>query len=207
LETRVFLIRHGVTDWHDERKLLGQRDIPMNDEGQAQAAAAARALAGAGIIEVLSSPLLRAVQTAETIGQAFDVQIARDPRLSDFRVGRWEGMTYEDISATDEYRKYIENPLTERIPGGESLLEVQARSVGAVEQTLADNPSGDAICVVTHAGVIRLLLTHYLGSTPANYHRIRVAPGSISILAFSDDRELPRVLAVNWCGDLEQALA
>jgi broad specificity phosphatase PhoE len=206
LETRVFLIRHGVTDWHGEQKLLGQRDIPMNEEGLAQARAAAAALAGAGIIEVLSSPLLRAIQTAEIIGEAFGVQIARDPRLSDFRVGRWEGMTYADIGATEEYKKYIDNPLTERIPGGESLLEVQARSVRAVEQTLADNPSGDAICVVTHAGVIRLLLTHYLGSTPANYHRIRVAPGAISILAFSDDRELPRVLAVNWCANLDQVL-
>lgn len=206
METRVFLIRHGVTDWHGEQKLLGQRDIPMNEDGLAQARAAAAALAGAGIIEVLSSPLLRAVQTAEIIGEAFGVQIARDPRLSDFRVGRWEGMTYADISATEEYKKYIDNPLTERIPGGESLLEVQARSVRAVEQALADNPSGDAICVITHAGVVRLLLTHYLGSTPANYHRLRVAPGSISILAFSDDRELPRVLAVNWCATLDQAL-
>jgi broad specificity phosphatase PhoE len=198
LETRVFLIRHGLTDWHRAGRVLGHRDIALNDEGLAQAAATTRALADTPIAEVISSPLVRALQTAEAIGRQFGIDVARDPRLIDLRVGKWEGMTYAEVAEHSEYKEFISDPLSERIPGAESLADVRVRAVAAIEQALEDNPSGDAIAVITHAGIIRVLLTHYLGSPPANYHRIRVAPGSISVLSFTDHRELPRVLAVNW---------
>jgi broad specificity phosphatase PhoE len=172
--------------------------MALNAEGLEQAAAAAEGLAGAHIAEVISSPLVRALQTAELIGKKFGIEVARDPRLIDFRVGRWEGMTYDDIEASPEYQRFLANPLSERIPGGENLGEVETRAVAAIDQALEDNPSGDAIAVITHAGIIRVLLAHYLGSPAANYHRIRVSPGSVSVLSFADDRELPRVLAVNW---------
>jgi broad specificity phosphatase PhoE len=206
LETTVFLIRHGVTDWHAARKVLGHKDTPLNDEGRFQAAAASEALAGVSLGEILSSPLQRAIQTAEIIGSKFNIEIARDPRLIDFQAGRWSGMTHGEISASPEYQAFLANPSAERIPGGESLEEIRRRSVAAIEQALADNPSGDGIAVVSHAGVIRVLLAHYLGSPPANYHRIRVAPGSVSILSFADDRVLPRVLAVNALGKIARVL-
>jgi len=206
LETRVFLIRHGITDWHREGRVLGQRDIALNDEGLEQARAAAAALTDAPIVEVISSPLVRALQTAELIGQTFGIEVARDPRLIDLRVGKWEGMTYEEVAAHSEYKEFIQDPLSERIPGAESLSDIKTRAVAAIEQAIEDNPSGDAIAVVTHAGIIRVLLTHYLGSPPANYHRIRVAPGSVSVLSFADDRELPRVVAVNWVASLAGVL-
>ncbi len=206
LETRVFLIRHGITDWHREGRVLGQRDIALNDEGLEQARAAAAALADTSLVEVISSPLVRALQSAELIGQKFGIEVARDPRLVDLRVGKWEGMTYEEVAAHSEYKEFIQDPLSERIPGAESLSDVKTRAVAAIEQAIEDNPSGDAIAVITHAGIIRVLLTHYLGSPPANYHRIRVAPGSISVLSFADDRELPRVIAVNWVATLTGVL-
>ena len=206
METRVFLIRHGITDWHREGRVLGQRDIALNDEGLEQARAAAAALTDAPIVEVISSPLVRALQTAELIGQTFGIEVARDPRLIDLRVGKWEGMTYEEVAAHSEYKEFIQDPLSERIPGAESLSDIKTRAVAAIEQAIEDNPSGDAIAVVTHAGIIRVLLTHYLGSPPANYHRIRVAPGSVSVLSFADDRELPRVVAVNWVASLAGVL-
>jgi phosphoserine phosphatase len=99
VETRVFLIRHGVSDWHRERRVLGQRDIGLNAQGIEQAKALAQNLSGILVAEVISSPILRAVQTAEIVAHSFDTQIARDPRLTDFRVGKWEGMSYEDIEA------------------------------------------------------------------------------------------------------------
>ena len=206
LETYVFLIRDGVTDWHTEGKVLGHRDIALNDEGLAQARRAAEALAGIAIAEVISSPLVRALQTAEAIGKPFGIEVARDPRLIDFNAGKWEGMPYTEVLAQPEIREFIKDPSSERIPGADRLRDVSARAVSAVEQALEDNPSGDAIAMITHAGIIRVLLTHYLGSPPANYHRIHVNPGSISVLAFADDRELPRVLAVNWLDALAGVL-
>lgn len=206
METTVFLVRHGVTSWHAERKLLGQRDIPLSDEGMAQGQRVADNLAGLALSEILTSPLQRAVQTANIIGEQAGIEVGRDPRLTDFDVGHWAGMRVEQIAQTSEYKAFLDNPTVERIPGGENLAEVRDRAVAAIEQALEDNPSGDAIAVITHAGVIRVLLAHYLGSPPANYHRISVNPGSVSVLSFADDRELPRVIAVNCVADLATVL-
>ena len=206
METTVFLIRHGVTAWHAEGRVLGQRDIPMSDAGVAQAEEAAAAVRGVKMSEVLSSPLQRAIQTAEIIGQAAGIEVARDPRLIDFQLGKWTGMTYDDVAKNEEYQRFVQQPDAERIPGGESLEDVRRRAVSAVDQALADNATGDALAIVTHAGIIRVLITHYMGSHPANYHRVRVSPGSISILGFSDDRQLPRVLAVNLVGSVDRVL-
>lgn len=197
VQTTVFLIRHGVTAWHAEKRVLGQRDIPLSQEGRQQAESAAKMLAPVKIGEVLSSPLQRALQTAEIIGRHAGIEIARDPRLIDFKLGKWTGMTYDEVAANPEYQRFLAHPESEQIPGGESLEDIRRRSVAAVEQALRDTPTGDAVAIVTHAGIIRVLLTHYMGSPPANYHRVRVSPGSVSILSFADDRELPRVLAVN----------
>jgi broad specificity phosphatase PhoE len=206
LKTTVFLVRHGVTAWHAEQRVLGQRDVPLSAEGIEQARAVATALSGVKLGEVLSSPLQRAVQTAEIIGRQVGIEVARDPRLIDFKLGRWTGMSYAEVSATSEYQRFLREPQAMSIPGGESFDEIQRRSVAAIEQALSDSPSGDAVAIVTHAGIIRVLLSHYMGSPPANYHRIRVSPGSMSILSFADDRELPRVLAVNLAGPLRHVL-
>ena len=202
METTVFLIRHGVTDWHRQGRLLGRRDVPLSEEGLAQARAAAALFGDLQVSDLISSPLQRALQTAEILAERFDIDVARDPRLSDFDVGHWAGRTYAEVVATPEYQRYLANPDTREIPGGENLEAVRRRSVAALEQALADSPSGSSIALVSHAGIIRVLLTHYLGSPSANYHRIRVSPGSISVLSFADDRELPRVLAINCVGSL-----
>lgn len=208
METRVYLVRHGVTDWHSQNKVLGQRDIPLSELGTRQAESVAEALRGSveRVGDVITSPLVRAVQTAEHIGRAFGIEVARDPRLIDFRVGRWEGMTYAEVSASPDYQRFLADPMSERIPGGESMAEIRRRAINAIEQTLEDTPAGEGVVVVTHAGVIRVLLTHYAGSAPGNYHRIRVAPGSVSVLSFTDDRELPRILITNWRPALADAL-
>lgn len=207
LETTVFLIHHGTTDWHRDGKLLGRRDIPLNEEGLAQAQRLAETLDGIRLAEVISSPLQRALHTAELIGKRFDMETARDNRLIDFKLGAWEGQSPDAVVDTEEYRQFLANPLATSMPQGESFQEVKRRAVGAVEQSIEDNPSGAAIAIITHARVVRVLLTHYLGAPPATYHRIQISPGSISVLSFSHDSNLPHVRAVNWTGNLSALLA
>jgi len=206
VETRVFLIRHGVTDWHREHRLVGQRDIPLNAEGAAQAKAAADALAGVTVGEIICSPMLRTVQTAEIVAAPSGADITRDPRLGELRYGRWEGMTHDELAGSPDYQRFVANPLTERLPGGEDLSQVRDRAVGAVEQALRDAPAGERLAIITHAGIVRVVLGHYLGVSLANIHRLHIAPGSISVLSFRDDREPPRVLAIGWCASLKEVL-
>ena len=197
MNTTVFLVRHGETDWTRERRLLGQRDIELNADGLNQAHATAMALKGVEIAEVISSPLLRAVQTAEVIGGVCDMEVARDPRLIEMALGRWEGMPYDAALVDPGYQAFMDDPEESPVPGGERLRDVRDRAAAAVQQALADNPSRSNLIVVSHASVIRVLLTHYLGLGLTSFHRLRVSPGSLSILSFADDRELPRILSIN----------
>jgi broad specificity phosphatase PhoE len=206
VETTVFLVRHGVTDWHRDRRILGQRDIGLNADGINQANDAMKALAGLPINEVISSPMLRAVQTAEIIAAQFATEIARDPRLADFRVGKWEGMSYDDVDRSPEYQRFLADPVAEKVPGGENLGQIRDRAIGAVEQALRDAPAGEQLAIVSHAGVIRVVLAHYLGTHLSQYHRLRVSPGSVSVLSFGDARSGPRVLGVNLCGSVKEVL-
>ncbi|HYU15474.1 MAG TPA: histidine phosphatase family protein [Candidatus Acidoferrum sp.] len=206
METTVYLIRTGVTPWHAERRVLGQSDIPLSRDGLEQAAAVASTLSGVKLAEVLSSPKQRAVETAEIIGRAVGIEVARDPRLDDVRLGKWGAMTYAEVAATGEYQEFLRQPDRIAAPGGESLLELQRRALAAVEQVLSDCPYGDAVAIVTHADIIRVLINHYMGSPPGNYRQLLVSPGSISILSFADSREPPRVLAINLAGSIDHVV-
>jgi broad specificity phosphatase PhoE len=206
LETKVLLVRHGVTEWHAQGRVLGQRDVPLSEDGVAQIEATAAALAEVRVAEIISSPLQRALQSAEVLGARHGIEVARDPRLTDFQLGRWSGLPRAEIAVSPDYQRFIASPSSEQIPGGESLEEIRRRSVAAIEQAITDNPSGDGIVVVSHSGVLRVLLAHYLGAPVENFHRIRVNPGSISILAFADDRELPRLLGLNLLGGVAKVL-
>src|SRR6185295_16539983 len=100
--TTVFLIRNAATDWVKEGRFTGRREIALSAEGVAQTERLAAKLAGLEFAEILSSPLPRAVQTAEQIATAHGIEVARDPRLSDIHVGAWEGLTHEAIRVTPE---------------------------------------------------------------------------------------------------------
>jgi broad specificity phosphatase PhoE len=207
LDTTVFLLRHGATDWARDRRILGQRDIGLNADGLNEAHAAALALKALDVSEVIASPLLRTVQTAEVIAGLFDLEVARDPRLGEIQVGRWEGMPYDALKADPEYLRFMEAPEAVRFPGGERLADVRDRALASVMQALADNPWGSTMVLVTHASIIRVLLAHYLGTSLGNFHRLRVSAGAFSVLRFADDRDLPRILAVNHLSTMSSLLA
>ena len=207
METTLFLVRHGETAWTTSRRVMGRRDVGLSDAGRTQAEQVARHLYKVEVAEVLSSPLLRAFETAERVAAAHGIDVARDPRLVDVAPGRWEGMAWDEVAASPEYRAFVRNPDATGFPDGEGLDVVRDRALASIEQALEDNELGANIVVVTHAGVIRVLLAHWLGMRLASYHRLRVGSGSVSVLRWGSDRERPRVLAVNHGDSLESVLA
>lgn len=199
MPTWLYLIRHGVTAWHKEGRVLGQRDIPLDADGTAQAEAVAATLAAAPLREIVSSPLVRATQTAEALVRGRGFEVARDPRLGDWRLGPWEGRPSSELATTPDFRRIIAAP-DERAPGGESLRELARRARGAIEQILADNPAGDAVAVVTHGAVIRALVLDLLEAPLESYDAIDVAPGTITAIAFSGTA--PRIHVLGWTPSL-----
>jgi len=206
--TTLFLVRNADTDFTRDGRVAGRRDISLSAAGRDQAAALRDRMVAAklAIVEILASPLPRAVETAEIIAAPLGHGVVRDPRLIDFDAGRWEGQSHKDIGASPEYVRFLENPVDEQIPGGEKISDVRDRVVSSVSQALADNELGASILIVSHAGPLRVLLAHYLGMNLVNYHRLRLSPASISILRFDSEAGVPRILTINCTADPGPAL-
>jgi broad specificity phosphatase PhoE len=206
MHTTLFLVRNGDTEFSRDHRVAGRRDIGLSSDGRSQAAALRDRLKPVDISEILASPLPRAVETAEILAAAAGLGLVRDPRLIDLDAGQWEGRTHDEVGASAEYRRFIENPTNESIPGGERLVDVRDRMLAAVSQALADNELGASVVVVSHAGPLRVLLAHYLGMKLDHYHRLRLSPASLSVLRFESELGVPRVLAINCTADPMPAL-
>lgn len=206
--TTLFLVRNADTDFTRDGRVAGRRDISLSSDGRKQAESLRdRLYAGKhDLVEILASPLPRAVETAELLAAPFGLGVVRDPRLIDFDAGRWEGQKHGEIGASAEYQRFIANPVDESIPGGERIDAVRDRIVAAVSQALADNELGANILIVSHAGPLRVLLAHYLGMNLVHYHRLRLSPASVSILRFESEHGVPRILTINCTAEPGPAL-
>lgn len=149
--TRLCLIRHGQTDWNLEGRYQGQSDVPLNDNGHAQAKALIEKLKGKNFSAIYTSDLSRARQTAESIAKALGIPLRVEPRLREINQGEWEGQLVDDLKA-----RYIElwaqrsiDPASLRPPGGETVGEVATRVYAALDDIVRLFPTGDVL-VVSH---------------------------------------------------------
>lgn len=165
IPTLVF-VRHGETDWNVEGRLQGQRDIPLNDRGRAQAwrngDVVARLIPEARRFDFVASPLGRARETTEIMRAAMGLDpsgYTLDPRLIEITFGELEGYTYRDIEnrAPGWLAERDANKWTYLPPGGESYEMLSARIIGWVETV------DRSMVVVAHGGVGRVLRAHLLG--------------------------------------------
>jgi broad specificity phosphatase PhoE len=166
-ETLLILVRHGATPANLRRPyvLQGLRpDSDLADAGLLQTRAAARALASVPIVRAYSSPLKRARLTARLIAEALDVPLAVEDALVEADVGVWMGLTWAEVARRwpEEYRAFHEDPERHGYLGGENLAQVRDRALPAVERLAARHP-GEAIVIVGHGVVNRVLLAHWLG--------------------------------------------
>jgi broad specificity phosphatase PhoE len=150
----VLLVRHGETEYNAVRRFQGRIDTPLNDRGRAQSRALARTLTGEGLLALYSSPLARARETAEIVGEQLGLEPVYDDRLVEADAGEWQGRLVADIVAHDPgaLAAWRAADPRFRFPGGESVAEQAAR----VAASLADVAAGPLpALVVTHGGAIR----------------------------------------------------
>lgn len=156
--TRVFLLRHGETDWNAAHRLQGHADIPLNALGRWQAEQLGQRLAGEDIVAVYSSDLQRAHATAQPLARLLQLPVQNDTALRERHFGRLESLTYAEV---DQLHPDDARGWRLRLPdfapgGGETLNDFFARSVAAVTR-LATPHGGQAIAVVAHGGVLDCL--------------------------------------------------
>ncbi len=201
LHTTVYLIRNAQTAWNDERRLAGRRELGLSDQGRAAAASLAERFAGIALDELLVSPLPRSMETASALATAQGLDVARDPRLSDWQAGAWEGRGYADIMSDPAYRAMLDQPLTDcGFPGGERFVDIRERMLASIRQALEDNELGAHIALVSHAGPLRILLSHYLSLPPWDHERLRLEPCSVTVLQFTKIEDSPSLVAINLTG-------
>lgn len=182
---RLFLVRHGETDWNVAGRLQGRRDVPLNSLGRAQAARVGRVLGQlAGDVSQLhyvSSPLSRALETMRILRTALDLPSAdftHDPQLAELSFGQWEGLTWPEIRRRDAAAVKARelDPWSFTPPEGESYAGLSHRAGSAI-----DRIKGDAV-VVTHGGVIRALLHARAGMPSAQAALVPVRQGAVYVL-------------------------
>jgi probable phosphomutase (TIGR03848 family) len=197
--TTLVLVRHGHTDTAGKRLTGWTPGVHLNARGRREAERLVERLDGVRIDAVVSSPLERCRETAAPLAKARRLSVRIRRAWIETGYGEWTGRSIAQLTRTRLWRTVMHAPSNARFPGGESLLEVQARAVDAALEVAGEHPRG-TVAVVSHADVIRLLLAHVAGAHPDHLHRWSVETGSIS--AVSLDGGVPRLLAVNDTGDL-----
>jgi broad specificity phosphatase PhoE len=164
LLTRLFLIRHGETDWNVEGRWQGHADVPLNARGRLQSMRMAQFLANCGLTAIYSSDLVRARQTAEILAAMTGLPLYLDPRLREIDQGEWEGLLVSDIQSryTTLLQQRRQDPWHVAPPGGETGLQVRARVLAAIEEILKMHPQ-ENVAVVSHGFALSLVIAHYQG--------------------------------------------
>lgn len=157
---RVVIWRHGRTSWNAQSRFQGQLDIGLDDEGERQAGRAARLLAALPPTAIICSDLGRARSTADPLQRLTGLSVAYDERLRETHGGHWQGLTGQQIRASDS-TAYLDWRTGADIPAGgtgERRSDVGARAAAAVRAALADLSPGGLLVAVTHGGTARALI-------------------------------------------------
>ena len=186
----ILLIRHGETNWNAERRLQGHLDIPLNIQGEQQAAALGRALREETLDAIVSSDMQRALQTAEVIAASRGMKIDVNPGLRERCFGAFEGLRYSEIRERypDDYAAWQTLDVDARFPSGthmaETLREFSERAISTVMR-LVTGADDRKIAVVTHGGVLECVYRAAKGIGFSHRRDVPILNGSINRVALN----------------------
>ena len=180
-QPRLFLVRHGQTDWSASGQHTGWTDLPLNDTGRRQAALLAARLAPMRFAAVFTSPLVRALDTCRAAGLAEEAIV--DPDLREWDYGEYEGRTTDEIRETQPGWSIWADP----VPGGETIDDVAARVDRVIERTL--RVEGD-VAIFGHGHCLRILAARWLRLDPEIGGLLELSTATISRLGWERERRV-----------------
>ncbi len=194
---KFYLVRHGETEWNQLGRFQGQHDTTLNETGLAQAGVIARAARDWGITSIYSSPLVRTMQVATAMGTELGLPVQTRAGLMELALGELEGVRGEEMRAgwPEVFQTWNQNPEQVVMPGGESLEALAERSWQVILELEQLHGPGDTLAVISHNFTIRTICGKLLGMPLANFHRMRLALGSVS--TFESDPNGRRMLSYN----------
>jgi len=195
----LLLIRHGETDWNRSGRIMGERPVPLNQNGVTQAARLAIQLSALASPHLYASPMTRTKQTAEILAATLRATVIDEPDVREIGVGEWEGHHWNEFDGHPARCGWYTSPKDARPPGGETLAEVQQRAVAAMTRILGRKEKGPAL-IVTHADVIRTIVAHYLETDLQTVRHMQIDHASVTALAITGSSG--RLLCLNSLPDL-----
>ncbi len=183
--TRVFLIRHGTTDWNKEEIFRGRAECKLNQTGQNEARAVASYFQNIPLAAVFSSPLSRAMETARPTADSKNLAVIPDPDFTDIDFGDWQGLPLKEVreKAPELYRLWLENPGAVVFPKGEGLPGVRKRAWEGLQRLAEGNPDR-TILIVTHRVVTKVLICAALGLDDSHFWQVKQDSTAINCLEF-----------------------
>ena len=194
---RLILVRHGETDWNKAGRFQGQIDIPLNDHGRSQAAAARDFLRDVTIDRAWSSTLSRPTETAQIILEAHSgVPLTQIDGLVEIGHGLWEGKLESEIRDgwSDLLDTWKRAPETVQMPEGETIQDVWARSVTSWQEIAKGLKPEETALVVAHDAVNKTILCDLLGLTPADIWAVKQGNGGVTVVDINPDPSQPAVV-------------
>lgn len=193
--TRVVLVRHAETEESARGRCYGRLDVQLSPLGLRQAQALAASLADIALAAVYASRLSRALDTARPIAAAQGLEPVVLAALGELDFGEVEGLSYDEIEAErpELFRAWMDDPARVIFPGGESLADLRARVLPALAELRARHDR-EAVAVVAHGGVVRVVLAEALGLEDGALFRLDQAAGGVSIVDWLDGVPLVRLM-------------
>ncbi len=180
---KIYFVRHGQTDANVKKQYCGQTDVDLNRKGLKDAASIAKVLKSASIDAIISSDMKRTMKTAELINQYHQLKIELMPEFREINFGRFENLTFEEIGSKypEEKEKMIQEKINYNFLEGESLTQLHLRVMKAFNKLLEEK-ANENLLIVSHGGVIRMILTEILSGDINNYWSIEVDNTRISTI-------------------------
>ncbi|HSM26109.1 MAG TPA: histidine phosphatase family protein [Anaerolineaceae bacterium] len=178
----ILLIRHGENDWVGNRLAGRLSDVHLNTTGLDQAKELAAKLENLPIKAIYSSPLERAVETAQPLSVAKKLKITICDDLSEINFGDWQGKTIKQLRRLKLWKTVQDKPSQMQFPNGESFTDAQQRLVNCITKISNDHETNDLIACFSHSDSIRLLVNYYLNMPLDCLQRIHINTASVSML-------------------------
>jgi probable phosphomutase (TIGR03848 family) len=181
------LIRHGENDYVKQGRLAGRLlGVHLNEKGRLQAQALAGKLTGAPVKAIYSSPLVRALETAEPIGKALNLEVIPREGLIELDVGEWQEQKLKGLRRLKLWRAVQTTPSQAGFPGGETFAVAQLRICQELQVLATQHDPKDLVVCVSHSDPIKLAVSYFIGQPLDMFQRLAVSPGSITALMLGE---------------------
>ncbi len=186
---RIILVRHGQTEWNREERFRGWVDIDLDETGVRQAGAAAQRIAQWDVAAIYSSPLRRAIATAQIIANRLSLPVVPLEGIIDMNFGIWQGLSIGEVKGKypELFDLWRYSPQSLEIPEGEGLEDVRKRVVATIDELTVRHESA-TVALVTHRVVCKVLLCHLLGLDNSHFWQIAQDAASINLFEMSEGK-------------------